>query len=84
MERECNNAVREVTQLRSQNDRLKAEKSSLEQELFETQQTLTELQREFHKVQESNKREQDQVRQVIFASMCLKIKFIAVLVVLQC
>ena len=63
MERECNNAAREVTQLRTQNDRLKAEKNSLEQELFETQQALTQLQKEFHKIQETNKREHEQVVQ---------------------
>ena len=63
MERDFNSSVRESSQLRGANDRLKAEKNSLEQELFETQQSLTELQNEYQRLQDSTKREQEQVEQ---------------------
>ena len=63
MERDLNSSVRESSQLRGANDRLKAEKNSLEQELFETQQSLTELQNEFQRLQDSTKRDQEQVEQ---------------------
>ena len=65
-EREQAASTRELTNLRSQVDRLKTEKSHLEQELIETQQSNLLLKKECSRIEESFKKTQEQLEKERF------------------
>ena len=76
-EREQAASTRELTNLRSQVDRLKTEKSHLEQELIETQQSNLLLKKECSRIEESFKKTQEQLEKALVGVMVMDVQALA-------